>query len=196
MARELHGEVGQLLVAVMMELDSLRLDQPEIAERLRSTEGFLQQAITATRRIVSPARFLPHPCTDVGPGGVERGALSHRRRQHDDGRRRHRCGQLPHRRLRPRQRAPGTRHRRDKARGGAHPVPWLPRPTSTAQAALAAGGTGRVPVRSLRARPQRQSMTETRKANGLGPAVAVIALTWATGSGAVTLPSPASPRDP
>ena len=74
MARELHDEVGQLLVAVMMELDSLRLDQPEIAERLRSTEGFLQQAITATRRIVSPARFLPHLCTDVGPGGVERGA--------------------------------------------------------------------------------------------------------------------------
>ena len=77
MARELHGEVGQLLVAVMMELDSLRLDQPEIAERLRSTEGFLQQAITATRRIASDLRdfYRTHARTsDLVAWSVERGA--------------------------------------------------------------------------------------------------------------------------
>jgi len=61
-ARELHDELGQLLTALKMDLESLRsalpLDKPDLVKRVQAMHTLLDATIAATRRIASDLRPL------------------------------------------------------------------------------------------------------------------------------------------
>jgi len=61
-ARELHDELGQLLTALKMDLESLRSalppDEPDLARRAQAMHAMLDSTIAATRRIAADLRPL------------------------------------------------------------------------------------------------------------------------------------------
>ena len=61
-ARELHDELGQLLTALKMDLESLRSalppDEPDLSQRAQTMHALLDSTIAATRRIAADLRPL------------------------------------------------------------------------------------------------------------------------------------------